>query len=372
MNAILVLSTGEYFEGRAFGYKGSAIGEVVFNTSMTGYQEILTDPSYTQQIINFTAPHIGNYGICETDSQSASIQAAGVIVREVSVEPSSFRSEIDLNTWLIENKVVGIEHIATRDLTLKIREQGATMGIILHDADATDVSRALEILAEAPKYGSQNLTEEKSVNASFQVLQEKGLITLGPVAEKRGTRVVVLDFGTKYNIFRSLLGRALDVVVVPGAQATVEQLEELHADGILVSNGPGDPSQMGDFLPELRRICERFKTFGICLGHQLIAAAFDAQLYKLGFGHRGPNQPVKVMKKGGVIITSQNHGYAVSPDDFPEVLKMTQINLNDNSVEAFEHLALPVFGVQYHPEAGPGPHDADFVFDDFKKMLNAS
>ncbi len=362
--ALLVLSDGRCFEGKACGFGGQSVGEVVFNTSMTGYQEILTDPSYAGQIVNFTSSHIGNYGICAADSQSDGAAVAGIVMQDLSAETSHFRSEISLNSWLIEQGVVGIYGVDTRELTRHIRDRGAMMGIISHDLSQ---EAAVEILEDSPKYGDSGLETRSS--AADWVEEVEGRIVFSDLRERQKTRIVVLDFGVKYNILESLLSRDLEVVVIPGMSADVDTIRALDADGILFSNGPGDPMKMAAIFPRLAKVCEQFPCFGICLGHQLICAAFGAKIYKLPFGHRGPNHPVQDLGNNRVMMTSQNHGYAVSEDHFPAVLAVTQINLNDRSIEAFEHLAFPVFGVQYHPEAGPGPHDADGVFDAFVSIL---
>lgn len=368
--AILVLEDGKVFEGTGFGAPGQTRGELVFNTSMSGYQEILTDPSYAGQIVTLTVPHIGNYGTSALDMESSQIQAAGLVVRSISRHPSSWRSTMPLCDWLTERGVSGIAEVDTRALTRHIRDKGVMAAMIVHDATREDAARYLEQLNAAPDYDEVDWVARVRSSEPMRVeLSADGALEFIPFrTEERGPRVAVLDFGVKHSILRNLLSRDLDVVLVP-SDSSLEEVLAVDPRGILISNGPGDPALLDDVLPVLRALSERTPTWGICLGHQLLARAFGAQTFKLPFGHRGPNQPVHDRESGRVIITSQNHGYAVDPESMNDQLDVTQLNLNDGTVEAFRHRDRPVVAVQYHPEAGPGPHDAATFFDEFADVM---
>lgn len=364
---LLLLEDGSAFEGMGLGVEGATFGEVVFNTSMTGYQEILTDPSYAGQIVMMTQPHIGNYGVNSRDNESDSIQARGLVVRELSEIPSNFQSESTLQDWLQESSVPVIWGIDTRNITRRIRNQGAMMGAIIVGARLNEASQWHQRLSEQAAYGSLDYVSEVSVRQPREVrLSEDDRIIAG-AAEGTG-HVVVVDFGVKHSILRNLLKRDLRVTLVPN-QIDLDELTQLNPDGVLLSNGPGDPILLDERHALVREIAERWPTWGICLGHQILARAFGGATYKLPFGHRGPNQPVQYLPTGRVEMTSQNHGYAVSPQ-LPDCLKPTHINLNDETIEGFRHLELPIEAVQFHPEAGPGPHDAENFFDRFKSALD--
>lgn len=381
--ALLVLEDGTCFEGVAAGASGVAVGEAVFNTSMSGYQEILTDPSYAGQMVTLTMPHIGNYGVNPADMESDKIQAAGLIVRSISEEASNYRAEMSLPQWLVDNEVVAISEVDTRALTRHLRDKGVMMAVIAHGATAQDVDEWTEFLEQQPDYESGEFVGEVAhgqaytvqINADGSDEAEDGLdeahIELVPFTAPEGDdrpHVVVIDYGVKYSILRNLARQGLRLTLVPGS-TPIDAIRDLEPDGILLSNGPGDPARLDEYLNTVRGVVDEYPTFGICLGHQLLARALGAETYKLPFGHRGPNQPVKNLTTGKISMTSQNHGYAVRPDTLPEDLEITHINLNDETVEGFKHRQLPVLSVQYHPEAGPGPHDAVDFFDDFAKMV---
>jgi carbamoyl-phosphate synthase small subunit len=379
--ALLVLEDGTCFEGVAAGASGVAVGEAVFNTSMSGYQEILTDPSYAGQLVSLTMPHIGNYGVNTADMESATIQAAGLIVRSISETPSNYRSEMSLPDWLADNGVVAITEIDTRALTRHLRDKGVMMAVIAHGATAEDAERWQKHLADQPDYGSGEFVGQVAHNEPLSVVvhpelsgeEELGearveLVPHDPKADDERPHVVVIDYGVKFSILRNLDAQGLRLTLVPGS-TSMDEIRELKPDGIMLSNGPGDPARLDDYLVTVKGVVETYPTFGICLGHQLLARALGAETFKLPFGHRGPNQPVKNMSTGKIAMTSQNHGYAVRSETLPADLEVTHINLNDETVEGFRHKSLPVLSVQYHPEAGPGPHDAVDFFDDFAKMV---
>jgi len=375
--AILVLEDGKVFEGISVGSGSVAYGEVVFNTSMTGYQEILTDPSYAGQLVTLTYPHIGNYGVSLADMESEKIQAAGLIVREMSMRPSNHRSEVALPEWLETHDIPAVAQIDTRALTRHIRDKGVMMAAIVPGARAEDADRWRAELEAQPGYGERDFVEEVRTQKPMRVVYRHhdhgSTIEFDEKLEERGSgpHVVVLDFGVKHSILRHLAERGCQVTLVPSG-TDMETIQSLGPDGILISNGPGDPARLDEALDVIRESVETVPTFGICLGHQLLARAFGGETFKLPFGHRGPNQPVQDLASGHIEMTSQNHGYAVNVDNLPEVLEVTHINLNDNTVEGFRHRNLPVFAVQYHPEAGPGPNDAVAFFDDFIDALEGA
>ncbi len=381
-SAILVLEDGTCFEGRAVGADGVAVGEAVFNTSMSGYQEILTDPSYAGQLVTLTMPHIGNYGVSSADMESASIQAAGLIVRSISEQPSNYRAESSLPDWLAHNDVVAITEVDTRALTRHLRDKGVMMAVIAHGATDADAERWHQYLADQPGYGSGEFVGEvahdqpmsvvvhpKANDGEYAELGEAGVeLRAFEASDDERPHVVVVDYGVKYSILRNLAAQGLRLTLVPG-ETSLAEIAALEPDGVLLSNGPGDPARLDDYLPTVRAVVDTFPTFGICLGHQLLARALGAETFKLPFGHRGPNQPVKHMASGRIAMTSQNHGYAVRAETLPDALEVTHINLNDQTVEGFRHRQLPVLSVQYHPEAGPGPHDAVDFFADFAALV---
>ncbi len=371
--ARLALENGTVFTGRAFGdVEAEAEGEVVFNTSMTGYQEILTDPSYHGQIVTMTYPHQGNVGANHFDVESKCVQAAGFVVRESSRVRSNWRSEESLEEYLLRSHVIGIEGIDTRMLVRQIREQGAMRGII--SARESDPQRLVERARSLPSMQGLDLTREVACTGryDFTSLDASGYRLPGGNGSEP-YRVVVIDFGVKQNILERLSAFNCRVSVVPGS-TSAEEILSMEPDGIFLSNGPGDPDAVDYAIETVRRLIDSKKPiFGICLGHQLLALAIGARTYKLKFGHRGANHPVQNLTTGFNEITSQNHGFAVDPESLRELpVELTHINLNDDTVEGFRHRDLPVFCVQYHPEAGPGPHDADYLFGQFVDLMRTS
>lgn len=348
MKAKLILEDGTIFEGKAFGYLKDSVGEVVFNTSMTGYGEVLTDPSYYGQIVTMTYPLIGNYGINLEDVESRGVHVKGFIVREKSDNPNNFRCEMDIDTYLKQNKVIGLEGIDTRALTKILRNSGTMRGIItLENATLEDV---------VLKLGKFSNTEAVKTVTRKEKEYIKG----------NGPKVAVMDFGVKENILRSFKARGCDLVVLPATTSAKEILAE-NPDLIFLSNGPGDPEDLEGVIANIKELIGKKPIAGICLGHQLLALTLGGQTGKLKFGHRGGNHPVKDLESGKVYITSQNHGYYVSK--MPENMSVTHINLNDNTVEGMRHNELPIYSVQYHPEACPGPKDNDYIFDNFLALI---
>ena len=370
--AKLALENGVVFTGRAFGATDrEAMGEVVFNTSITGYQEILTDPSYYGQIVTMTYPHQGNVGTNHFDVESRCVQAAGFVSREVSRVSSSWRNEEGLDEYLRRNGVIGIEGIDTRMLVRILREEGAMRGII--SATDLDDARLVERARALPSMSGLDLTRFVSCNENYQwkTLDESGYLLdpMGGVHSGEPFHVVVIDFGVKHNILERLQSYGTRITVVPGT-ATAEQILALDPDGIFISNGPGDPDAVKYAIETIKGLIGKKPIFGICLGHQLLALALGAKTYKLKFGHRGANHPVQNLRSGANEITSQNHGFAVDLDSMGDLpVEITHVNLNDRTVEGFRHREYPLFCVQYHPEAGPGPHDADYLFKEFIEMM---
>ena len=366
--AKLALEDGTVFTGRAFGASGTSEGEVVFNTSMTGYQEILTDPSYKGQIVTMTYPLIGNYGINRVDVESKHPHVAGFIIKELSPIPSNFRSDCSLEDYLKRYNIIGIEGIDTRALTRRLRISGSMRGILSTEIldDAALVERAR---SAAQMLGADWVKAVKPCE-SYGWSEDQGDWGQGEVERGDGLHVVAIDCGAKHNILRHLSERGVKITVLP-PDVTAEEILSHNPDGVFVSNGPGDPAVLDYAVePLLGILAKRIPTFGICLGHQLLGRAVGATTFKLKFGHRGANQPVKNLDTGRVEITSQNHGFAVEPKSLEAAGGIiTHINLNDGTVEGFRHSTLPVFCVQYHPEASPGPHDAGYLFDAFMEMM---
>ena len=358
--AYLVLSDGTVYEGYSFGAAAPAFGEVVFNTSMAGYQEMLTDPSYAGQIVVPTYPLQGNYGINEGDIESRRVQVAGFVVREASTTPSHFDSTRTLHDYLASEGVAGIWGVDTRAVTRRIRSHGVMMGALT----TGDPQAALAELANLPAYDSVNFVER--VTAAEPYAWPDGL-----ALKAGGKRVAVVDCGVKYNILRLLAARGCAVTVLP-ATASVDDVLALEPDGVVFSPGPGDPVHNTATVETAATIIERLPTLGICLGHQIIARALGATTYKLKFGHRGANHPVRELETGRVTITAQNHGFAVSDDGLPPEIVVTHRSLNDGTIEGLRHRDRPVLTIQYHSEGSPGPRDNEYIFDRFLELMRTS
>ncbi len=365
--AKLALEDGTVFTGKAFGASGTSEGEVVFNTSMTGYQEILTDPSYKGQIVTMTYPLIGNYGINPQDVESKQPHVAGFIVKELPPVYSNYRASMSLSDYLKANKIIGIEGIDTRALVRKLRISGAMRGIL--STEILDDAKLVEKARSAAKMAGADWVQAVKPTQSSQWTEKQGDWSLGQVERGDGLHVVAMDCGAKSNILRHLAERGVRVTVVPPETST-DEIMKLKPDGLFVSNGPGDPSVLDYAVKPIQGALGKVPIFGICLGHQLLGRAIGATTYKLKFGHRGGNQPVQNLDTGRVEITSQNHGFAVDQKSLEAMGGVvTHLNLNDGTVEGFRHKELPVFSVQYHPEASPGPHDAAYLFDAFVDMM---
>lgn len=377
-NAKLALADGTVYAGSAFGAPGEVFGEVVFNTSMTGYQEILTDPSYCGQIVAMTYPLIGNYGINPDDVESDKLALSGFVVRELCRHPSNYRSQQSMEEYLAENGVIGLEGVDTRALVKRIRVHGAMTGV-LSTVDLDDES-LIGKARQSPEIVGRDLVSEVVPHDSYEWSQ--GLSDLARTAwhgaasderyggaGRKSPRVVAVDYGMKWNIARHLREMGCRVSIVPGT-ATAEQILAIQPDGIFLSNGPGDPRPLGYAVETIRRLLGKKPIFGICLGQQLLGMAFGGEIFKLKFGHRGANQPVLNKETGRVEITTQNHGFALNADSMPDNVEITHINLNDRTVEGIRHREISAFGVQYHPEASAGPHDSRYLFDEFCGLLD--
>ncbi len=369
MKTKLVLENGTIFTGKSFGKDGETTGEVVFNTSLTGYQEILTDPSYSGQIVTMTYPLIGNYGVNPDDLESVKPQVAGFVVKEYSEYPSNFRSVESLGDWLAKNNIIGIQGIDTRMLTKMIRSVGAMRGII-STSDLNDDS-LLSKVKKSPQMAGLDLASRVTTSKTYKwnEIDKTPFALSANINGEKKFNVVVYDYGVKHNILRRLTSYGCNLTVVP-AQTPANEILEMKPDGIFLSNGPGDPAAVTYAIENIKKLIGKKPIFGICLGHQLLALALGGKTYKLKFGHRGGNHPVKNLKTGVIEITSQNHGFAVDPDSLDsKSIEITHLNLNDKTNEGLKHKSLPVFSVQYHPEASPGPHDSDYLFKQFIEMM---
>ena len=367
--AILLLEDGAVFRGYAFAGHGRALGEVVFNTSMTGYQEVLTDPSYKGQMVAMTYPLTGTYGINDEDMESAKIQVEAFMVREYQDFVSNWRSTSTLADFLNDHHKIGIEGIDTRALTRHIRLGGAMRGIIATDTD--DIGALMEEVQAYPGLNGIDLVQYVTCPQPYQWRHgpQLGAASLGWSSDQPGFRVAALDCGIKYNILRLLEQKGCQVMVFP-AHTPAEQILATDPDGVFLSNGPGDPAALHQVIETVRGLLGKRPVFGICLGHQVMGLALGGRTFKLKFGHRGANQPVKDLTTQKVEITSQNHGYCVDIDSLAHVpVRLTHLNLNDNTLEGMEHLEIPAFSVQYHPEASPGPHDASYLFERFIDLM---
>ena len=358
VKAILVLEDGRTFTGASFGAVGETLGEMVFNTSMTGYQEILTDPSYAGQLVCMTYPLIGNYGVNEEDVESRRPWVEGFVVREASRVTSNWRSAGSLDDYLREHNIVGIEQIDTRALVRHIRDKGA-MRAGISSVDLEPKSLLEKVLA-SPDMKDRELATSVTIEESFDF----------PAMDETKFHVVAFDFGVKTNSLREFAKFGCKVTVVP-AETPAEEVLALKPDGIFLSNGPGDPASMRNVVNEIKKLTEsHVPMFGICLGHQILGQAFGGETFKMKFGHRGGNQPIKDLTTGKVEIASHNHGFAVDVSTVPENVEVTHINLNDNTVAGLRHKQLPIFSVQYHPESAPGPHDSEYLFERFISLMS--
>jgi carbamoyl-phosphate synthase small subunit len=357
--AILILEDGRTFDGASFGAEGETFGEIVFNTSMSGYQEILTDPSYAGQIVAMTYPLIGNYGVNSEDVESRRPWVEGFVVREASRLASNWRSTETLDSYLKRNGIVGVEHIDTRALVRHIRDKGAMRSAI----STVDLDRdsLLGKVRASPPMQDRELASAVTVGEEFEF----------PAVGAAKYHIVAYDFGVKTNSLREFAKFGCRVTVVP-AETPAENVLSLEPDGIFLSNGPGDPASMKQTVAEIKKLTESgTPIFGICLGHQIIGQVFGGKTYKLKFGHRGGNQPIKNLGSGKVEIASHNHGFAVSRESLPAEVEITHVNLNDDTIAGLRHKTLPVFSVQYHPESAPGPHDSEYLFEQFVKLMES-
>jgi len=376
MKAILALEDGRTFSCQSFTGPGETAGEIVFNTSMTGYQEVLTDPSYSGQMVTMTYPLIGNYGVNTEDIESGKIQVSAFLMREYQGFPSNFRSVSSLADYLQIQGILGVEELDTRALTRHIRNAGAMRAFI--STKDTNASSCVERAREIPSMVGQDLVKNVTTHVPYYwrngqpVFFDDAAMSLDRnVWKSKGERysVVAFDYGIKYNILRCLESQGFEIVVVP-ATTKADTIKSMEPDGIFLSNGPGDPEPVTYAIESIKALLDVAPLFGICLGHQLLGLALGGKTFKLKFGHRGANQPVKNLLTGRIEITSQNHGFAVDTDSLKgEDIEITHINLNDNTLEGFRHKKYPIFTAQYHPEASPGPHDAKYLFDEFKAMI---
>ncbi|NNE65580.1 MAG: glutamine-hydrolyzing carbamoyl-phosphate synthase small subunit [Pyrinomonadaceae bacterium] len=357
--AILVLEDGRSFRGLSFGAEGEVFGEMVFNTSMTGYQEILTDPSYAGQIVAMTYPLIGNYGVNSEDVESRRPWVEGFVVRESSQVSSNWRSNETLESYLKRYNIVGIERIDTRALVRHIRDKGAMRSAI--STVELDADALLKKVLESPKMDNRELASVVTVDQKYEV----------PAEGDELFHIVCYDFGVKTNSLREFAKHGCRITVVPAGTSAAEVIA-LNPDGVFLSNGPGDPASMNEVVEEIKALIDReTPVFGICLGHQILGKSFGAGTYKLKFGHRGGNQPIKDLETGKIEITAHNHGFAIDRESLPDEVEVTHVNINDDTVAGIKHKSLPVFSVQYHPEAAPGPHDAEHHFARFVDLMKS-
>jgi carbamoyl-phosphate synthase small subunit len=381
--AILALEDGRVFRGEGFGARGTAVGEICFNTSMTGYQEVLTDPSYRGQIVAMTAPQIGNYGANTIDVESGTPHIRAFVIEELSKIRSNWRAEFSLHDFLSDNNIPGIEGIDTRALTRHLRTRGAMRACVTTELDETaaidaaknaaydGVDFVQEVTPERPyEWDPDGAQSREWVQAKADEAREVDAIgnVFVPVSEMQ-RRIVAYDFGMKKNILRLLRSKGFQVEVVPAKTPAADVLAR-KPDGVFLSNGPGDPAALTYAHETVRGLVDKVPLFGICLGHQVLGLALGGKTFKMKFGHRGANQPVKDLRSGKIAITSQNHGYALDPDSLPDDVEVTHVNLNDGTVAGIAHKNYPAFSVQYHPEASPGPHDAGYFFDQFAKTVD--
>jgi carbamoyl-phosphate synthase small subunit len=373
--AILVLADGTVFRGMSIGASGHAVAEVVFNTSMTGYQEILTDPSYTKQIVTLTYPHIGNYGVNNEDVESGKVYASGLVIRDLPLIHSNFRNTQSLSQYLVANNVVAIADIDTRKLTRILREKGAQTGVIVagESDEATALSLATHAIAGFPGLAGMDLAKVVSCDKSYQFTEGEWALGQGfAKAPQEQFHVVAFDYGVKRNILRMLVSRGCKVTVLP-AQATAEEALALNPDGVFLSNGPGDPEPCDYAISAIKTIVDKgIPTFGICLGHQLLALASGAKTLKMKFGHHGANHPVQDLDTKRVYITSQNHGFAADAASLPANIKVTHVSLFDGSLQGIARTDKPAFSFQGHPEASPGPTEMSYLFDKFIELMRTS
>ncbi|GAA5482502.1 glutamine-hydrolyzing carbamoyl-phosphate synthase small subunit [Haloferula sargassicola] len=378
MKAILALEDGRVFHGRAFGQPGTSTGEICFNTSMTGYQEVITDPSYRGQIVTMTYPQIGNYGVNPDDAESASPHVRGFVIGELSPVASNYRSRQTLAEYFTEHGILGIEWVDTRALTKHLRSAGAMRACLTTELSENE---AIETAKNSAPMEGADLVQEVTTAEGYSWEQDSRRFTLPNTVTGQEDnwaalppikhRIVAYDFGIKYNILRRLRQSGFDVQVV-NSRTKAEDVLSLNPDGVFLSNGPGDPAALGYIHEEIKKLIGKKPIFGICLGNQILGHVFGGKTFKLKFGHRGGNQPVKDLRSGKISITSQNHGFSVDPDTFRSDVEVTHINLNDDTVEGIRHKDHPVFSVQYHPEAAPGPNDATYFFDEFAALIDST
>jgi carbamoyl-phosphate synthase small subunit len=375
--AVLALADGTVFHGRSIGASGATVGEVVFNTAITGYQEILTDPSYCRQIVTLTYPHIGNYGVNPEDVEASKVHAAGLVIRDLPIRSSNFRQHLTLDQYLVREGTVAIADLDTRRLTRRLRTTGAQNGCITafaagHVVTEADIAQAVERARSAPSMAGQDLARVVSATAAYDWTQTEWALGRGyGTQDSPSLHVVAYDFGVKHNILRMLASRGCRVTVVP-AQTPAEQVLALRPDGVFLSNGPGDPEPCDYAIRAARTLIDSgLPTFGICLGHQIMALASGARTFKMKFGHHGANHPVKDLDSGRVSITSQNHGFAVDEASLPPNLRPTHVSLFDGTLQGLARTDRPAFCFQGHPEASPGPHDIAYLFDRFVSSMQA-